>query len=74
MNCGSTDLLPTRFAGVLVAIASIFELGTPFKELEDQLIGLAPHCAREAAVTARLCCGRCVPWRGVSGRSRFCPR
>jgi hypothetical protein len=42
-------LFTARLARVLIAIARIFQLGTSFEELEDQLIGLAPHGAREAA-------------------------
>lgn len=60
---------------MLVAIARIFQLRTPFEELEDQLIGLAPHGAREAAVET-LEGGTSLLWsggvRGV-GRSSILP-
>lgn len=42
--------LPAGFACVLVAIARVFQLGTPVEELEDELVGFATHFAR--------CCGR----------------
>lgn len=38
-----TDLLPAGFAGVLVAIARVLELGASLEELEDELVGFATH-------------------------------
>jgi hypothetical protein len=37
------ELLAARLAGVLVAIARIFEFGSAIKELEDELIRFATH-------------------------------
>lgn len=45
---------------MLIAIASIFELWTSLEVGEDQLIGLAPHGVREAAVEMVGSCGRAV--------------
>jgi hypothetical protein len=46
VNATLWEYLPAGFACVLVAIARVFQLGTPVEELEDQLVGFATHVAR----------------------------
>lgn len=44
---GVANLFTARLARVLVAVAGILELWAAFKELENQLIGLATHRLQE---------------------------
>lgn len=63
-----TDLLAAGFAGVLVAIARVLELGASLKELEDELVGFTTHplLSKGLVVTAAAGAGA-----GAGGQARW---
>lgn len=44
INATLGEYFAAGFARMLVAIARVFQLGTPVEELEDELVGFATHC------------------------------